>query len=546
VSLVSHQALAVEIYSLYTKTCTNISGALVSVDEEYAHVLGLNGSIEKLRLEEIELIARYNTLENPFPNIHNAKEREWMFAVLSRSDKKMFNAYVTSFFEDLVLFLDEEGRIRVVELRDIIALKDVKPTTSKITPTYSPALLNSPPGRLNCPAVQSKSQGNKRPHVPTVVMSDKLRLDSFFARQRAGYRALRSLKERTMFYSRPILFDQKSRLGLLYRFPSGRSERLGLNDGADEAFPLYLEFGGGDAYRFQSSTSFGASSWHAIPQIQPIFAVRSEFKSHLLHGLFMGNFSGFAAGSSLFGNRWTPDKRVYSKKVWFTSSFNHLTLLGADYGPFSVSYGYYFPVFALGKSAEYREIVPSNSSPVFRIGYTKERWLWELFFFNTYSKGELDTDISDLKVDSTREDVGNLYYYSARFVPQIAKIKSYTIRTNFRYQWTRDLVMQTDLLHTNATFHETAFRRDTAIDFNEAIEIDNLTEGSQSENHIEFKETAMRLQLRMDMGQWVALKGEAQFQHWNTKGAFYESLDAESESHTDQLTSFLAALELLL
>jgi hypothetical protein len=101
-----------------------------------------------------------------------------------------------------------------------------------------------------------------------------------------------------------------------------------------------------------------------IPQMRNFGAVRSEFKSHLLHGTFLANFDGFTAGKPLFIDRWSGKTR---RQAWLDSSFNHLTLLGADYGAWSMSYGYYFPSFAVAQGEEFRELTAAKASPAFYI-----------------------------------------------------------------------------------------------------------------------------------------------------------------------------------
>lgn len=573
-SLFGSRAFGVEIYSLYGPDCQETTGAIVYADDDTASMLTLAGDIKAVKIAGVQLAARYDILENPFAHIGAGAGQAAVLDVTSESSEGSFQAYASSFVEDLVLFLDVSGKIRVVEMDEISSIKRLDPKdesagAGKGALTYHPITLLSPPGRAECPAEHSAGDAGKQGdnRAATQVMADKLRINSFFARMRSGYRDLESLRERTLFYARPIMYDEKTRLGLV-AVRTDRYDKLPLRTTGWDSAPIYLDFGSGTAYRFQGSTSVGTKSWRMAPQVKPIGALRSEFKSHLLHGIFLGNLDGFTAGKPLFINGWTgeePDVKVRTTP-WMDSSFNHLTLLGADYGRWSISYGYYFPSFALGEGHEFREVTSTNSSPVFRFAFTPAKWQVELFLFNTYIDDEVgENDPNGVEQPNQMRSSGRFVrFYSERFVPSRATLASTTARVSSAFIATQELTFQADALFTKTTYHETAFRRDVALQGNSRgnvgpparrrdLQDDDPSPGGPApvtggdvSNRISQQFLAARLGARMDLGKWVALGAETAFERMATKGAFQEVVGAADKDVTEQFMTYSVMMELLL
>jgi hypothetical protein len=548
----AERALAVPLYALYGKDCHQTTGALVGVDETTVSVLRLNGVVTTIPLHGLDVIARYDVLENPFPRIQSGKGEHALLRVTSESSEGTFDAYATDFSEELVLFLDVSGKIRVVQSDEIIAIARVPDGAEAKDLASHPLRLQSPPGRASCPAITSNGPRGTatEARVATLVMADSIKIDSFWAHMRAGYRDLESLRERTMFYARPVMFDVESRLGLM-AIRTNRYELLKLDPLPLDNLPMYLEFGGGNAYRFQSSVSLGTKSWRMVPQVRPIAAVRSEFKSHLLHGIFIGNLSGLTAGKPMAITQWSPDPREHRQKIWLQTSFNHLTLLGVDYGPWSVSYGYYFPVVAIGQGSEMREILATKASPVGRLAWQTPRWQIELFGFNTELEGEgwdpKDVDGSDMRDDDSNRFVR---FYSGAFVPEELRLTSTAVKLAATAFFPHDLLGYADLSFQKTTFKETGLLRDVPLDEggesrtvrypSESAEAD-APAGHEESHHVEQRWLGLRLGVRMDLGKWVALGAEASQEQATTTGGL-----GTEDSATDRIHTYIATMELLL
>jgi hypothetical protein len=343
-----------------------------------------------------------------------------------------------------------------------------------------------------------------------------------------------------------LLFDQKTRLGVVVVRPS-RWEKLKVREPiSPENLPLYLDFGGGSSYRFQSSVSLGSKSWRMAPQVRPISALRSEFKSHLLHGMFLGNLSGVTAGKPVFIEGWFPENA--RSTLWLDSSFNHLTLLGVDYGPWSISYGYYFPTFALGKASEFRELTSTKASQAARAAIQNLDWQLEVFLFNTAIDG--DNDTLDKATEADRRYDSDLFvrYYSTHLVPRQARLTSTTVRVNLSLFPVGELTGYSDLAITQTRYKESAIRRDRSIEdwSKDPDSLSDFQTGTTVANKVEQIGYASRLGARMDFGKWVGLGAQVSFEHLETKGIFALSPGAADDKTTDQILTYMAMMELLL
>lgn len=346
--------------------------------------------------------------------------------------------------------------------------------------------------------------------------------------------------------ARALLFDQKTRLGIVVLRPS-RQEKLKVTENLPpESLPLYLDFGGGSPYRFQSSVSLGTKSWSIPPQVRPISAVRSEFKSHLLHGKFLGNVSAVAAGKPVFIRGWRPDDS--RNTLWFDSSFNHLTLLGVDYGSWSISYGYYFPTFAFGKASEFREVTSTKASQAARVGLQKPDWQLEALLFHTEIDGENGKLEQDPAADRRDDSALFVRYYSSILVPRQARLTSTTARVNLSLFPLGDLTGYSDLAITQTRYKENAIRRDTRSG-SESPDSGTLTaqeSGGIVTSKIQQFSYASRLGARMDVGKWLALGAHVSLEHLETKGAFALNSNTPSETIKDKILTYMAMMELLL
>ena len=536
-SLISLPASAVEIYSVVGKKCEKASGPIVYVQDDDVFVLTYTGHIARIPRDDISIISRYQ-VQHP-PRVGGVtSDSPVLFEAQVQGDPKVFNAFAIGFVENLVLFLDQEGRIRVIELESINSLKAMtgrgnaeKDGGSRAT-TPEPVL--APSGFDSCHSGQGKGGS-----VATSDISDPFRVKIFLDRMRQGYRELENLSERTLFYARPLLFDRKNRLGI-----TGHGDTQlpisGSASGAD--FPIYFETGSGTPYRFQSSFAFGSFIPRMSPDTDPLFAVRSDFKSHLIHGSFVGNMLGLTAGKRLFMGSF-PNFGGGVKRhsePWVQSRYNHLTLLGADYGHLTVSYGYYFPVFGIGYDVTTIEVRPPNASPVFHAGYITSDWKIEGLSYLTSFRDEYADAKQNLNGVNTQYGSSTVNWDSQSIRPTKLSIQSQTIKILTTYDGFSQATLGADIVvnRTQVAIHSHPFAEGQPDGYEKNISLDAGRTDKMYSSRMEANAF-----VRKDLGRSVALRAEVSLK--------YETLKLKSESSSSRdlnrkLRNYLLALELLL
>ena len=536
-SLISGPAYAVEIYSVVRKNCEKASGPIVYVQDDDVFVLTYTGKIARIPRDEISIISRYQ-VQHP-PRVSGVTtDSPVVFEAQVQGDPKAFDAFAIGFVENLVLFLDQEGRIRVIELESINSLRAKTGTAgadniSARGLTAEPVL--APSGFDSCHVGQGKGGS-----VATSDISDPFRVKIFLDRMRQGYRELENLAERTLFYARQLLFDRKNRLGI-----TGHGDTQlpisGSQSGAD--FPIYFETGSGTPYRFQSSFAFGSFIPRMSPDTDPLFAVRSDFKSHLIHGSFVGNMLGLTAGKRLFIGSfpdWGGEAKNH-REPWVQNRYNHLTLLGADYGHLTVSYGYYFPVFGIGYDVTTIEARPPNASPVFHAGYITPDWKIEGLSYLTSFRD----DYADAKPNSngaiyTEYGSSTVNWASQTIRPTKISIQSQTIKVLTTYDGFSQATMGADFVvsRNQVVVNSHPFAEGQPTGYEKQLSLGTVKTDKISSSRME-----VNAFVRKDLGRSVALRGEASLK--------YETLKLKSESSTSRdlnrkLRNYMLALELLL
>ena len=539
--LAASEAISLPVFTFYGNGCNATTGSVVQVEETVISVLQLSGEIKVIAISKIEAVGRYDVLENPFQEMRIPTSHA-PYKVFSSTSDKPFYAYAISFFDELVLFLDFFGQVHVVENDEIVALERASDQAGKAyTPAKSKSVVLAPIGnKKNCAKTVSSAL------APTRVLQDKLQIDSFVNKRKSGYRQLDALVERTSFYAEPVLFDQKNRMGIVAQRKS-YSELLKLPPSGFGNLPIYFETGNGAPYRFQGRFSIGTKSWRSVPSVHPFAAVQSEFKSHLIHGLLVANLDGIGAGKPLFNQSWSSARGdgKQKKEIWFISSINHMTLLGADYKSYMVSFGSFFPVIAVGNDREFREVLGRNAGLVGRLGYRARPFSVELLYFSARSNDEVggDQNEKERSGNHTLDGSSVLKWNSDNFMPQKIRSNFQASRLNLQYRIGDQYRLNLDLLYATAKISENALLRDRPIGDVSATE--EVT-GTPVTNKVNNDSISSRVAGRVDLGKWVALKAEVYLVQSKTSGRLNDDGSDRGNSDTLMAISYLGAFELLL
>lgn len=382
-ALLNSPARALEVQGFVTSNCQRYTGVIVSVEQGEVEFVDLDGHYQKLSQSSIDSVYVYNVIDNPIASfqIDPPLLQRLKAVYIEDSDQPRTLAFPVRFIEDLVIFYSIDGRTHVHTFADIYKLR---PAPESALGVHRPHAVKRTSFEFSdqsgrCAGAQVITGGVK----PTRVLSDKISVADFFRSFEQGYDSAESFEERTYLYARPLLFDQKTRLGLVLQGPR---EEPGLN------LPVYFQWATGDPYRFQSWSAIGMKAHEFLPNAEPVFSLRSDVKSHIFHGMFIGNVAGVPAGQSIFLDNGGELFKL-DQEITVQPSFNYLVMMGGDYGPYSLSVGFYYPDYGIKVHKEYREVRGSSPTYAVRAMYTTRDYrVRAITGFTRYDKGKSGKD----------------------------------------------------------------------------------------------------------------------------------------------------------
>lgn len=431
---------ALEIQGFVTKTCERKTGIIIYADDDHVELLNLNGQFESLLIGDVMSVLVYDVLQNPIAHfvVNDAVRARLKKLYLEETSKPQAYVFAIRFIEDLIIFMSVDGRTHVHSYSDIRSLRPVDESDTAV----DKRILNSRSmvfdfsgAALNCNFAPESGGLKKSPVIqPTRIMTDPISISEFTSSFAKGYESLDSFQERTYLYAKPLLFTQRARFGLTVT--SSRQEPA-------LALPIYFQFSTGQAYRFQSFTSFGMTNQEFSPNSEPVFSLRTEAKSHLFHALFVGNIVGIPAGNSIFLRN--QELMKINQETTVQPSFNYLAMMGADYGPYSLSAGFYYPTFAIKVRDEYREVLGSSVSYAVRAMYTTSRWKFRTIAA-TVNYNRQRSSMTDALVRSGSSELST---------PTNFKFESVFWRGGIDYDFSEKLKVSLDSILVTGTYRET-------------------------------------------------------------------------------------------
>jgi hypothetical protein len=425
---------ALELQGVVTRQCRTIVGLPIQVTEQSVVLMNLDGRPEALSRADIDTVAIYNVIENPFSAlVINEGSLPFLKELyLDDSEKPVGLVFAVRFIEDLVIFMSLDGQSHVHRLKDIDRLRPANESRRGVHRLQNSRRLNFiPPDSEKCPNPRAaKGEGVRA----TRVLTDKISIAELYDSFTTGYEALESFQERTYLYAKPFLYPKESRLGILL---GGRREEAG------PSLPLYFQWSSGEPYRFQSFNVFGGKPNEFTPNAEPIFAIRSDVKSHIFHGLFVGNIFGMPAGESIFLGS-SSDLNKLKSNITVQPSFNYLAMMGGDYGPYSLSMGFFYPTFGIRVGDQEREILGSSLTYALRAMYTTRRLRLRAI-----------TSLSDYKRNApSKEDVLVKIAGQEDAPPSSFEFRALFLRPGIDYDFTDELRVGGDLILVDGNYNE--------------------------------------------------------------------------------------------
>lgn len=464
---------ALELQGVITNKCRSVVGLPINVSGDTLTLMNLDGKAEEISRDSIDSVAIYNVIENPFSamSIDTRALSHLKELYLDDNNKPDSMVFAVRFIEDLVIFTSLDGQTHVHSMKDIDRLR---PANTKNLGVHR--LNNSKRLKFmvtdsseRCPGLggttgasldqteenrevaaapkRSANKVGKKADIttdagdpneavrPTRILADKISIAELYDSFAKGYENLDSFQERTYLYAKPFLYPRSSRLGLVL---ASNREEAGIN------FPLYFQWSSGEAYRFQSFNVFGGKPNEFLPNAESVFAIRSDVKSHIFHGLFVGNIAGMPAGESLFLSKGTSTDTL-KDQVTVQPSFNYLAMMGGDYGPYSLSVGFYFPTFGLKVGTQQREILGSSLTYAVRAMYTNRKIrLRAITSMTEYSRGQAsEEDVISQVGSSTDPTPPTSFEFNALF-----------LRPGIDYSFSDEFKASADLIVVDGTYKE--------------------------------------------------------------------------------------------
>ncbi|MGK5093944.1 hypothetical protein WDW89_18265 [Deltaproteobacteria bacterium TL4] len=490
-SLVPGTSSALEVYTLIKNGCEPETGLIVNTDDDHVYMLNLEGKLAVLQRKDVELVLVYNIHENPikFLDLDSGLKESLREVHVDDNESTHFIGWPIRFIENLIMFYDIDGKTHLVDLDKIKTFTQPQFTqlTVKEIANYEPVTFGL---GGNLPECRAQETDSKKITEPTRMISDQIKVYKFFSVYNTGFALLKRFQKKTVFYAKPFLYEKDTRLGIVYTRQDYLQELHFI-------MPLYFQWSSGKPYSSQGQYLFGSTAVDLLPSVEPHFVFRSDVKSHFFTGSFVGNMICLSAGSDcIINNRQIFTdffSRVNDDDHAIFSQFNHLALTGVDYHEYSLSAGFYYPVYGILGNKIFREISSNQSSPILRFQKTTKNLSLKLIYSQTYLKSDPPTEnLLQLIQSYELMEFGPKSETSMKLLENLEQfdLKTQFLRIGFNYDITRE----------------------TNIGFSEVIFQGNYGEHYSGEAYsLDFMHLISSLSLKQDFSNYVTVKADINY-----------------------------------
>lgn len=426
---------AADLYSMVTNDCQIHSGLILGVNETSVQLLYQDGELKEVTKSKVKAILIYKASQKPVRNLKtNEKLNSLMKDVyLADQAKSVITGWPIGFIENLVVFFDIDGKTHLIDLNQIHKFRSSQwsqQTTLLANKTTDNPILGDLPITCSLPTEIKKGI------LASQVLVDLIKIEELFSSLENGFEQIRSFEERTYFYAKPYLFDKRARMGFI---------NIESVDQGFQNFPLYFQSSSGEPYRFQNFWKMGGGIFPESPSVSNPFSYYTEAKSHLFHGVFLGNLGSLSAGSPYYSTLGDLLIKKLNEKVIISSSYNYMALMGIDYESWSFSFGTYYPIFLINVKKEFREVLASNVSPIFRLRYMNQKIEASLVYAKT-----------DIEKASGVNDYDILFNSDTSVVNQIDafQMQAQLVKGNFSYQFDKTIKLSESLISLDGRYSE--------------------------------------------------------------------------------------------
>ena len=472
-----------EFYTFVDKKCQIHSGLISGVDKDNFSLWKLDGEIITLRRKDIGSVLAFDTMKNPYSSKKSSSGlRPFLRKVAfgKGESRESIIGWPYKFVEDLVFYISVENKKYVLSMGQISSIEklesDISIDNSRERATA--VRLDLAPHLPHC--FSEKKKKKRTDYLrPTRTITDKIKIFVFFENLEKGYNRIHNFEDRTRVYARPFLHGKvDSRIAF--------SKHLG-NREFNGSLPIYFQRTKGTDFGFQSKTTAGGAYQEWLPNVEPIFAVSSEIKSHFFNALFVGDIFNLPAGYSVPIAK--DEEILESDKFNVTTSLNYLALMGFDYNKYSFSVGLYHPVYTISTNDSKIQILASAASPMFRFQYVGEKSKLRMFFSNTEYDQSKPSDEFDISFETSNPRYND---YTKKF--EHFSFDGYNMRVGFDYQINSDLVASIDEVVSWGKYRQRLLLKDR----------DGVSNSEQSE--FKFRHLYTSASLQRDMGDYVFIQ----------------------------------------
>ena len=432
------QAFSLEIYTLVGDNCGTETGLIVGGDERRIYMLNVDGRLSSIGQDDVRLILVYNIHDNPIPMVDLNSELGSLLREVELSDveKTNFIGWPIKFIDQVIIFFDIDGKTHLVDLEKI------KNFSAPERPFYKrKEISNAKPtqfglGNSLSQCKKKDAEDGVKMVEPTRMLGDRIKVDKFFSEYERGFTALRRFQKKTVFYSKPFLYEKRSRVGIIYT----REDYL--REITPSLIPFRFQWSSGSPFASQGVYSVGAKEPDYVASVEPQFVLDAKVKTHFMSAAFIGNVFCFSAGNACVMDRRSLYANYFSKLSSDSNEiyplFNYLALTGLDYKEYSIAGGFYYPVFGIIGGHRFREITSSQASPILKFQRTTPESMIRLTYSQTTRKSTSPKDDQEIQLIYSRElsDAAQITSESASLIDNLLDYflttHHYRIKLNFK------------------------------------------------------------------------------------------------------------------
>jgi len=393
----SGSAHGLELYGLVDSSCQARTGLIINLDARQVVVLTQEGKGVAIPREAVRNILVYNILSNPIPSVQLEGTTAHLIREVHMGGEKeqRLQGWPIRFVEDLIVFFDTAGNTHFLNVDRILKLFQPESVSGKaVMEEHEPVDFGF--GSFLPECEKNGKTGGPKAVSPTRIISDQIRIGKFLSEYQNGFEHLRRFQARAVYYPRPFLYEAETKLGInmsegRYYYPREFAS----------GFPFYFQWSSGRPYGPQAFFALGAKPVEVLPNLEPLFSLRSEVKAHLFTASFVGNAMSFSQGEDfVIRNRFFYEeyfKRFSEDDLLVVPHFNQMAFTGMDWGAHSFSAGLYFPLYLIQGNRIFREVKSTRASNALRYLYTDRNFRLRMVYSPTRLSSDAPT-IEDIRL----------------------------------------------------------------------------------------------------------------------------------------------------